>query len=438
MRITARKTLWRAVAAFAVTATLGASLLACSASDGSSSSGGTGSETIRVLSGSGTAAPEFQAFDSIVKMYQKEVDPKFKVEYETIPKTDDLWNKLRTYAVSDQLPDIFSIANGPIADDLIKKHKILNMTQALGDMGKLTQMNSALKDFFTSPDGNLYMIPAYRAGEMFLYRKDIFAKYGLSVPKTWDEFVAVCQKLKDNGVTPYVMRGADSVMLLRFLAFPSWTTSGGKFITSVLGGKQKFSDGPLGADGAKLLNTLGTGGYFVPGYQNMTLSDVMEAFAGGQGAITYANTTFASKFEAQYESGTVGYFGVPLDGTQSKSTGSTFPVQGGKGWGINADAYKSNPVLKKFFDYYMKHVDQALYQAGLLSWLDTPIPADKLPKMLVDIGTDIKDQKTGWVSWDDKLKPAVLTTMGDQANKLAAGAISPSEFLSSIDTAMAQ
>lgn len=36
-----------------------------------------------------------------------------------------------------------------------------------------------------------------------LYNKDIFAKYGLQVPKTWDELIAVCKKLKAAGVTPF-------------------------------------------------------------------------------------------------------------------------------------------------------------------------------------------------------------------------------------------
>ncbi len=34
------------------------------------------------------------------------------------------------------------------------------------------------------------------------YRKDIFAKLGIAVPKTFDEFVAACAKLKENGITP--------------------------------------------------------------------------------------------------------------------------------------------------------------------------------------------------------------------------------------------
>ena len=34
------------------------------------------------------------------------------------------------------------------------------------------------------------------------YRKDLFEKHGLDVPTTWDEYLAVCKTLKENGIAP--------------------------------------------------------------------------------------------------------------------------------------------------------------------------------------------------------------------------------------------
>ena len=34
------------------------------------------------------------------------------------------------------------------------------------------------------------------------YRKDLFTANGISVPKTWDDFVAACATLKAAGITP--------------------------------------------------------------------------------------------------------------------------------------------------------------------------------------------------------------------------------------------
>ncbi|WP_243230182.1 ABC transporter substrate-binding protein [Microbacterium sp. CIAB417] len=423
----------RIAAAFIAAATI-ASLAACgSAGGGERPEGG----PLRILTGSGPDTGEFRALEQIVAMYQDEVDADFEVEYETITDTDDLWKKLRMYLVADTLPDMFSLANGPIANELISQDKVVNMTEVLTKAGVYDQMNAALKDFFVSPDGNLYMVPSYRAGEMFLYRKDLFAQHGIDVPETWEAFLDACQTLADAGVTPYVLRGADSVMLLRFLSFPAWTTSGSEFIDAVQSGDQTFSDGRLGRAGAELLHDLGTGGYFVPGFQNMTLGDAIDAFSSGEGAITYGNTNFAATFSEQYDAGTVGYFGIPVDGAEKESTGSTFPVHGGKGIALNAETYEADESFRDFFDYYLAHIDEVLYEQGLLSWFDTPIPADALPPVLVDLGTEIQSQTTGWVSWDDKLDPEVLTTMGDEASRLIADQTTPDAFLEAVDAAIA-
>lgn len=57
------------------------------------------------------------------------------------------------------------------------------------------------------PGGPAYAIP-YRVGTgIVYYRKDLFAKAGLSIPKTWEEFLAAAKKLTGPGVYGVVQRG---------------------------------------------------------------------------------------------------------------------------------------------------------------------------------------------------------------------------------------
>ena len=57
--------------------------------------------------------------------------------------------------------------------------------------------------------GLLYGIPNYGEFVEVYYNKDMFAKYGIAVPTTYEEFEAALQTFVDNGVTPLAEAGAE-------------------------------------------------------------------------------------------------------------------------------------------------------------------------------------------------------------------------------------
>ena len=47
-----------------------------------------------------------------------------------------------------------------------------------------------------------YGMTSYAEFQRVYYNKDLFAKYNIKIPTTYDEFVDACQKFVDAGVTP--------------------------------------------------------------------------------------------------------------------------------------------------------------------------------------------------------------------------------------------
>ena len=59
---------------------------------------------------------------------------------------------------------------------------------------------SAVTGYYTDKDGNMLSMPFNSSTPVLYYNKELFAKAGVTAPKTWQEVETVSQKLLDSGV----------------------------------------------------------------------------------------------------------------------------------------------------------------------------------------------------------------------------------------------
>ena len=139
-----------------------------------------------------------QIMKPFIDEFEKE-NPDIKVDFGYAPPTHEYIQTLQTRLVGNQAPDVFVITSEN-KNDLIDNGYALDMT-GKSYVKKLSQAN---KDFL-SRDGKLYgqSISSWAAG--IAYNKDLLGQVGYdSVPATWDEFLDLCGKLKNKGITPYI------------------------------------------------------------------------------------------------------------------------------------------------------------------------------------------------------------------------------------------
>ena len=74
---------------------------------------------------------------------------------------------------------------------------LLDLTQFGANDVKANYTEGAWRD--VSSGSAVYAIPVDGGPMGMLYRKDIFDKYGVTVPKTWDEFAQAAKKLSEGG-----------------------------------------------------------------------------------------------------------------------------------------------------------------------------------------------------------------------------------------------
>ncbi|MFF4832889.1 ABC transporter substrate-binding protein [Streptomyces sp. NPDC001315] len=100
-----------------------------------------------------------------------------------------------------------------------------------GALADITKYVEADKDRFNSGSwsaaqvqGKLYGVPTSSAPNFTIYRTDIFRKYGLKAPATWDDFIAAGKQLKKRGVkiTNYAGEDPSTLEVLAMQAGAHW------------------------------------------------------------------------------------------------------------------------------------------------------------------------------------------------------------------------
>lgn len=146
-----------------------------------------------------------QVMQPFIDKFEEE-NPDITIDFSYSPPTPEYIQTLRTRLVGNQAPDVFIITSENKAD-LMDNGYVLDLT----DEPFMENISQANQDF-VSRDGKVYgqSISSWASG--IVYNKDLLAQVGYSEPPaTWNEFLDLCQKLYDAGITPYLETIADNM-----------------------------------------------------------------------------------------------------------------------------------------------------------------------------------------------------------------------------------
>lgn len=150
--------------------------------------------------------------------------PNITIETETIP--NDAQTVLKTRLFGGEAPDIMMLQSYSTIFEYAKEGFLL-------DLSNETFMNNvvnAAKKSVTYED-KLYALPLDMAGIGVVYNKDLFAKLGLEIPKTYSELKNVCKVVSDNGYTPFALSIRESWPLGHFISMAHTASIGDKLDT---------------------------------------------------------------------------------------------------------------------------------------------------------------------------------------------------------------
>lgn len=170
-------------------------------------------------------------------------------------------------------------------------------------------------------DGKLYNLPIATGGGMYMfYNKDVLAASGITeVPTTWDAFLADCEAIKANGISPVYYSGVDT-WTLQFFALMGWYSDyapedAQAFADTMSTNQKHWSDMNGFIDSIGKIKELVDLGYVQETYLSDTYQQAQQALLDGTCAF-YAQGDWVvgelEKIDADKTASSIGAFLIPL------------------------------------------------------------------------------------------------------------------------------
>jgi raffinose/stachyose/melibiose transport system substrate-binding protein len=418
----------RALGATAVIAAAGLALTGCTGSDPE------GPVTISFLVDN--TETTVNAAQGLIDAFEA-ANPTITVELETRPGGADGDNVVKTRLQTGDMTDVFWYNSGSLFQALAPEKTLVD----LSGEDFISNVSDTFLAGVTAGSGK-YAVPVGNAmGGGVLYNKALYAKLGLSVPKTWVEFQANNQAILDSGLAAPVIQtyAADSAWTSQLFVLGdnfNVLAADPNFAADYTANKAHVADTPAALAGFQHLQEVHDKGYLNKDFASATYSDGLRMLAEGTGA-HYPMLTFAvPELVGTYpdKAADVGFFALP--GDDASSNGLTTWLSAG----VYLSATSEHQDAAKKFLAFIASVpgcdaqtaavgvsgpyfvngctlpeDVPVATADMLPYFDSgatapaleflsPVKGPNLPGILVEVGSGIRSASDAAALYDEDVK----------------------------------
>jgi raffinose/stachyose/melibiose transport system substrate-binding protein len=266
--------------------------------------------------------PAVQAINAVDKAFMAKY-PKVKVTLQTAANVNGPYATLLQQTVDAGTADIVTTVQPFQALPLHPTRNNMTPLQYWSTSGAFEPLNgqSFLNDYTPSAisaetyQGKTYGLVSGTYQEGVFYNKAVFAKYDLSVPTTYSQFLTVLQTLKSKGVTPmFVGLGNVGPVYLQFIYYELmidlWypNAPGGNLATALETGAAKWTD-PEFVTAMNEEKTLAQ--YLEPNYTGVPWESMPGDFAKGDAAMLLDGSWDLPLVQQANPSAQIGFFPLP-------------------------------------------------------------------------------------------------------------------------------
>ncbi len=266
-------------------------------------------------------AETIAAMEALTAAYST-ANPDVTFEIENRPGGAEGDNLVKTRLATGEAGDILQYNSGSLFQALNPAETLTDLTALPGQANVVESFKSVV----TAADGTVRGVPFGPAmGGGIYYNKKVYAELGLSVPKTWDEFMANNEAIKAAGKVAVAQTYKDTWTSQLFVLGDFYNVQAAEptFAVDYTANKAKYATSTAAAAGFQHLEDVFKAGYLNEDFGAAKFDDGVRMVATGEAA-HYPMLTFAlGNIKQNYPENVndVGFFAQP--GTDAAKNGLT-------------------------------------------------------------------------------------------------------------------
>jgi raffinose/stachyose/melibiose transport system substrate-binding protein len=380
----------------------------------------------------GTTGTTYPAIQAVAAEAEKKLN--IKIKFDIKPDGTEGDNLVKTRLATGDMADILYYNSGSLFRALSPEENFVDLTKE----PFMANMLDSYKETVTS-NGKVFGAPggSSTVGGI-LYNKKVYAELGLSVPKTWAEFIANSEKIKAAGKTAVIGSYKTTWTSQLFVLANQFNVQAQvpNFTQDYTANKAKYATTPVALRGFEMTSEAFKKGYMNKDFLATTYDGGLKMLAEGTGVqypmLTHAVDALAQNYPDKVKD--IGVFPVPSDNASING----FTVWMPNSFYINKKS-KNIEAAKKFIDFLVSPEGMKIYMAKskangpyvikginvpddaydgikeMQSYFDagktapalefvSPVKGPNLESILIEVGTGQKSAADGAADYDKDVK----------------------------------
>lgn len=334
--------------------------------------------------------------------------------------------KIRTAVAVNEAPDIFYCWGAGFARPFVDAKKVLPLDEYL-DGKTRRKLLPGTTDYFTY-DGKLYALPIFMITGVMYYNVELFNRYDVDIPVTFDDLITAVKAFKQRGIIPMAVGEKDGWTGMFYQNILAIRTAGTKLCNQALNKQASFRQ-PEFVESAEKLAELIKAGAFDSGCMQQTRDEAEADFKIGKAAMYYNGSWVAGSLDKE---------DCPVKG---KIIVRNFPAilnskgdpNGFLGGAIDTFMISANTKHKVEAVRALEALDESFCRESYLAGASQPawkveVDVTEINPLAADISRLLKNS-TGFVlAWDTFLPGEEAQTHINLVADIFAGRRTPEEF----------